>query len=353
LLAEYYLWRDNNDAAERELAVALRLAPNRPEVLRITAKVNLNRGLLLPAIEAARAAMAASPGDRDAAELAARIYVAQARQAERSDSPDQALASLFAASALLPDSPLPPLLIGRVLLRVGLPRAARADIELGRRRLGDPSRAPQEAFAVEAISPEDDAATCLRMAEFYRERHQPDAAESQLALALAADCRLVEAWRMLGLLRAKELGDPIGARLCLSALWILDPEGPGARELEALLGLKDEPDAPPSPGYVVRAQIGAGYSAAKRAATDEAAAFPAGARLYFVLALGRAAGRHTVRWQALDGQGRAIGEQAWDAELFEREFAFVTTGAWGSPGRYEAVWSMDGAERKRLTFELK
>ncbi len=353
ILAEYYLWRDNNESAQQELTAALSLAPNRPEVLKTLARAQMNRGLLLPALESARRAYELNPSDADARELFASTQIAQARLWERERSFDEASTALFLAESLTPESPLPPLLIGRVLLELDLPKASRRYTEAGRNLAGGIEKIPREAFPVEAVGGEDDVSEYLRMADFYVQRRQSEAAASQLEQAVATNPKLPEAWHRLGMIRLRELGDSLGARECLHALWILDPDGPGAKELAAAMSLQDEPPLEPSPGFVLRAQTGAGFSAPKREATGEAASFPVNTRVYFTLALRNAVGRHIVRWRLTDPEGRTAVDQTWNMEFFGRDVALVGVGLWAAPGPYVSVWTMDDATRSQKTIELK
>jgi tetratricopeptide (TPR) repeat protein len=353
ILAEYFVWRDNNEGAQQELDAAMRLAPDRPEVLKSLARVQLNRGLLLPALESARRARELSPNDADAKALLATVQTAQARIWEREGSFDAALTALFFAQTLAPTNPEPPLLIGRLLLEMGLPKAARRHTEAGRLLLADPGQPPREVFAIEAVGVDEDAGEYLRMADFYEKRQQADAAASQLEQALAVNCRLTEAWLRLGLLRARETSDPTGARQCLHALWILAPGSAGAKELETALKLQDEAAQDPSPGFVARAQLGSAYNDRTRTVSGENTVFAAGGRVYFTLVLRNAVGRHVVRWQVTDPNGKSEAEQVWDMEFFGRDLALVASGAWSLPGKYRSVWTMDDAVRSQLTFDLK
>jgi len=139
----------------------------------------------------------------------------------------------------------------------------------------------------------------------------------------------------------------------LHALWILDPDAEKTKELEKLLALKPGEAIEPSPGFVLRAQIGTGFNASQRQVTGENTVFSAATRLYFTFVLGKTAGRHQMRWQVLDSTGKNLVDQTWEMEFFKRDFALVGTGVWQTPGAYQAIWSMDGAERKKIKFELR
>jgi hypothetical protein len=136
-------------------------------------------------------------------------------------------------------------------------------------------------------------------------------------------------------------------------MWLLAPDDPKTKDLETTLALKSEAKAAESPGFVLRAQVGAGYNAARRTVTNEGASFPVGTRLYFVLVVGNAVGRHAVRLQVQDQTDREWLSQTWPVEFFGRDFALVSAGSWTAAGTYRIVWSVDGVTRAQKGFELK
>lgn len=353
ILAQYWIWREEYDNAEKELVSASRLAPQQPDVMQSLAIVRLGQGMMMPALEAARGAYRLKPNDEDNRKLLTSVYLAYARNLERENDLSGAVTELFKAGSLVPQDPRPPLVLSRLLLRLNLPQAARRYALEGRKLLADPKQVPVEVFALEATGEgEGDEFEYRRMADFYLVRNMPDVAAVQLEQALAVNPRQADVWLTLGMLRAKDLQEPVEALDCLHAMWILDPDNPGIAGLTAALSVTDEAVVEPSPGFVARAQVGTGYNPNTHNATGNGGDQTVGTRMYCSFVLDKAAGRHQIRWQVAGPDGETVADESWSMEFFGREFGFSETVVWYQPGEYRVIWSMDDAVRSQATFRL-
>ncbi len=350
ILAEYWLWRENYANAQQQLAAASRVAPHEPEVLAALARVQVFQGVLVAAVETARAARAARPDNEDLTALYAQVCLARGLHLEREGDLDAALTHYFLAASANEDDPTPLLSIGRVLLIRNRPTAARTYTAAGRAKLDEGKEIPFTAFAQPLTHSGDDVYEFLRMGDFYAGREQPEAAAQQYAQAVATEPRNLEGWQKLALLRHTQMQDETGARECLHALWLLTsgPESDAAVQLAKTLGVEPESIDESSPGFVLYAGVGT-----KPTPTDQVADFPVGSRLYFNLTLGKPVGKQQIEWDVLGPNGDSVLSESWTQEFFGRDTPLVTTGTWYATGEYQVQWVTDGAVRAKKKFRLK
>jgi tetratricopeptide (TPR) repeat protein len=351
ILAEYWLWRENYANAQQQLAAAARVAPRQPEVLGSLARVQWRQGSFIAAVETARAAVMAKPGDTDFIALLGDTLIAVAKFLEHEGDYDAALTNLFIARSVLPADPRPPLIISRILLIRNNRAATRRYIDEGLGHLPEGEPIPLGIFTFRTTESGGDTYEYLRMGEFYLGREQPENAAQQFEQALALDPTNAEAWSKLGLVQLVGMGDPLAARECLHALWLLDPSGEQAAALEAKLSFADQSPTVASPGFVKLATVA--EERLVKGAPTEPIELPAGARLFFNLTLSKAVGAFPVTWEVIGPNGQTAARQEWTMEFFGDDQTIVTTGAWNTPGSYEITWSTAGAVRAKLSFFLK
>lgn len=351
ILAEYWIWRENYANAQEQLAAAARIAPREPRILHALARVQLRQGMLIDAVETARAARAAQPDDSKAGELVAGIYLAHARHLESMADIDGALQHLFQAAAESPADGRPQIVIGRLLLVRGFPQAARQFTAAGRAKLPADAPLAAELFPSEEGEAGGDIYEFLRMGDFYLGRDQLDAAARHYRQGLAAEPNHPDVWFKLGMAQ-HQAGETLAARECLHALWLLDPDSEPTAELEKALELPPDPSQSDSPGFVVDSRV-SGRREIGASPPDANPSFAPGARVYCAVTLGKPAGMQRVRWEVKGPTGNIVAAQEWPMTFFGRTAPLVLTGAWFTPGKYEVVWSTDGAVRAKDTFEIK
>jgi len=353
ILADYYVGREMPEQAQNELSTALRLNPNQPDVLRAQAQLQLRRGNFLSAEELARRTVMLDRDNPRYRRLAADVYLESGMYLENGGDKTGALAAYYAAAGYSSYDPTPFLLTGRVLLGLGYPVAARRYIAWGRQFIKNPAELRREIFITQSLDVETNADEHRRMADFYLSRGQDEAGAQELELALAADPWSPPDWLRLGKLYAAQLASEPQARQCLFALWVLEPESKSTADLAATLKLPNEPDKEPSPGFVVRAEIGSGYEARSFRVLNAATVFPAGNRVFLSLVLGNAYGKKRIRLLVQDPNGKTAVDEETEMEFFGFDFGMVRTGTWNFPGQWTASWLMDDAPRATLTFTLQ
>lgn len=353
IMVEYWLWRENAEQAGREMTVALGQAPEQPAVLVVAARVLRYRGDFLGAAEVGRMAVYLEPNKQSYRRLLADIYLDLGMQMEQQGNLEWALSEYFAAASYMPEDPTPPILIGRILLALSMPAAARRYTIAGRDKVETTADLRRDVFFTDLTEGDIDAEEHRRMAEFYFGRDQAEMAAQELELSLAAAPDQADAWHRLGMLHAETLGDRLRARQCLHALWVLDREGDLAAKLEQALKLNAEPPINQSPGFIISAESGAGYDFRSRRVTDAGQPIPLGKRAYLTFVLGGVAGRHDVRVRIDGPDGNALVDERFTVEFFGKDFAIVRTGSWAKPGQYQVHWWLDGVERAGCTFVLQ
>lgn len=353
IMIEFWLWRDRLDDAQRELSLALNVAPDEPEVVRMAVRILHYRGDLLTACEMARHLLILKPDNKTYRSLAAEVYVDYGLLVEREGDREAALTAYFAAASLDPNDPTPSLLIGRVLLAMNLVDASRRYTQAGRAKIKNPDDLRRDVFSLENYSDQVDADEHLRMADFYFGRDQAEMAAQELELALIADFRQLDVWKRLGLLHAQYLGDVLRARQCLHALWVLDAQGEAAAELQAALKLETQPPLPPSPGFIERTEEGLAFSPEQRKVTQSGPATAGLQRVYLTFVVNKAAGEHSIRLRVENPAGQPVVDERFVMEFFGNEIAIVRTGVWTTPGQYRVQWWMDDMERAKKNFVVQ
>ena len=353
ILVEYLLYRERPDLARDQLQTALRLAPYQPGVLRAAAKMALTDNDLAAAEQYARQAFSQAPEDPSYRKLLADVDLQRAKALlEHEDyDPDEVLGLLFGAATHDPKNPEPPFLLGRVAIALGEVEPARRWAARGRALLSEQTQAPHEALVVAYGVARGTPGSHRHNAEEYLRQGKPALAAQELEQELLLVPENTGVWRQLGLL-ALDLDDEQRATECLYSLWVLEGNGNEAVELEQALQLTLS-EAPASPGFVERAEIGAGWNADANQVTGAAAEFPANQRVYLTLVLANAVGRRQVRLVLTDPRGHRVIDETLEMEFFGVEFALVRSGAWSAPGDWKVEWTMDGAPRANTGFRLR
>lgn len=351
VLVEYLLYRQKPDIAAQEVNVALRMAPNQPEVLRAAARTARAGGDLLLAEEYARHAVAIKPDNPSHRALLGLIYTERGRALLAQNDLEASLTTLFGAATYAPESPDPPVLIGKLMLALGRTASARSYALAGRQLVDDPAKISRMAFFVQPLGRRVEPQVHLQLAERHLQQNEPEFAAQEYELAVASGAHDAETWHKLGLLSVR-LENNERARQCLYALWLLEGNSQLAGQLEQAIGAP-EPGSPPSPGFVERAEIGTAYDAAARRITDAGREIPLNTRVYLTMVFANAVGRHRVRLRVEDPSGMAAIDETMEMEFYGREFSLVRTGTWVVPGVWKATWWMDGAQRSTGTFRLR
>jgi len=351
ILAEYWIWRENYDNAQKQLAAAARVGPREPEVLAGLARVQLYRGAHAGAVETARSARLLRPEDEDLAELYFSVLLSHGNALEQEGDRQGALTQYFLAASLPQvGAELPHLRIARLLFVDGHDAAAERYRQLAVAQRDGEGASLADVFALPPANDGSDVFEYLRMGDFYAARERPDDAAQQFLQAVLVDSQNAEAWFKLGLARATQLDDPPGARQCLYALSLL-PEAEEAqrKQLAEAIGEAPEKALEPSPGYVMTASVGDSSSATGESSTE----FPAGTRLYFNLILGHPAGVQQMKWTVTGPGGEDFVVESWRQEFFGENTVILMSGTWFTPGEYSVRWESDGAVRAEKTFVLK